>query len=67
MRLRRTRRAEQDLIEVWRRIAKDDPKAADRILDELEKMTKLLSTYREIGRKRSDIAPDLRYMPSGTT
>jgi len=62
----RTRQAEQDLIEIWRHIAKDDPKAADRVLDELERKTKLLSWYPEIGRKRSDIAPDLRYLPSGS-
>ena len=65
MRVIRTRLAEQDLIEVWRHIARDDLKAADRLLDELERRTKLLSWYPEIGRKRPDIALDLRYIPSG--
>ena len=65
MRVRRTRQAEQDLIQVWRHIARDDPKAADRVLDELERRSNLLSWYPEIGRKRPDIALDLRYVPSG--
>jgi toxin ParE1/3/4 len=61
----RTLRAEEDLIEVWTHIASDDPRAADRVLDELERKTMLLARYPEIGRERPDIAPGLRYLASG--
>jgi hypothetical protein len=36
-RLRRTARAEEDLIEIWTYIARDNPKAADRLLDQLDR------------------------------
>ena len=61
----RTLRAEEDLIEIWAHIAKDDPRAADRTLDELERRTMLLARYPEIGRERPDIAEGVRYLASG--
>ncbi len=66
MRVVRTSRAEEDLIEVWVHIARDDPRAADRILDELERRTMLLARHPEIGRERPDIAPGVRYMAAGS-
>lgn len=65
MRVIRTLRAEEDLIEVWMHIARDDPHAADRVLDALERRTMLLARHPEIGRERPDIAPGVRYLVSG--
>jgi toxin ParE1/3/4 len=62
----RTLQAEEDLIDVWVYIASNDPRAADRVLDELERRTMLLARYPEIGRERPDIAPGLRYLASGS-
>jgi hypothetical protein len=36
MRVLRTRRARQDLIDIWRHIGGDDPAAADRLLDRID-------------------------------
>jgi toxin ParE1/3/4 len=66
VRVVRTRQAEEDLIDVWMHVAKDDARAADRVLDELERRTMLLSRYPGLGRERPDIAPDVRYLASGT-
>jgi len=57
--------AEDDLIDIWVHIGADSPKAADRVLDELERKTVLLGRHPEIGRERSDIAEGLRYLVSG--
>ncbi len=66
MRVVRTLRAEEDLIEVWMHIAGDNPRAADRTLDELERKTMLLTRHPEIGRERPDIAPGVRYLAAGS-
>jgi toxin ParE1/3/4 len=65
LRVVRTLRAEDDLIEIWGHIAGDDWRAADRVLDELERRTILLEWHPEIGRERTDIAPGVRYVASG--
>ncbi len=46
-------------------IARDDPHAADRVLDALERRTMLLARHPEIGRERPDIAPGVHYLVSG--
>jgi toxin ParE1/3/4 len=66
LRVIRTLRAEEDLIEVWTHIARDDTRAADRTLDELERRTLLLVRHPEIGRERPDIAAGVRYLTSGS-
>jgi len=65
MRVIRTRRAEEDLIELWLQIAKGDPRAADRAIDALERRTMLLASHPKIGRERPDIAAGFRYLLSG--
>ena len=60
-----TARAEEDLIEIWLYIAAENPKAADSVLDNIETKFRLLSENPEIGPARPDIAPELRYFPSG--
>jgi toxin ParE1/3/4 len=64
-RIVRTARAEQDLIEIWRYMAREDPAAADRMLDRLDRKTQLVATRRYLGRPRADILPGLRQTSSG--
>lgn len=61
-----TKRAREDLIEIWLHIAEDDPKAADRVLDRLDDAIARLTDHPEIGRARDDIRPDLRYLVCGS-
>jgi toxin ParE1/3/4 len=65
MRIVRTARAEEDLIEIWTYIAKDNENAADRTLDALERKTRLLGLYPQIGRRRPDVGDDVRSAISG--
>lgn len=66
MRIVRTLRAEEDLLDIWADIARDNQGAADRVLELLERRTVLLARHPMIGRDRPDIAPGLRYLPSGS-
>lgn len=36
MRIVRSKRARQDLIDIWRHVAEDDPDAADKLLDSID-------------------------------
>jgi toxin ParE1/3/4 len=65
-RIRITPLAEQDLVEIWHFIARDDPPAADRLLDLLEEKYKLLADTPHMGPARPDIAKELRYHPVGS-
>jgi plasmid stabilization system protein ParE len=60
MRLVRTARAEEDLIDIWTYNALDDERAADRVLDELERKTTMLASTPNIRRERFDIAAGVR-------
>jgi toxin ParE1/3/4 len=61
----RSARAEIDLIEIWTGIGRDDPVAADRQLDRIDEACKMLATHPHAGKKRDDLAPDLRFYPVG--
>ena len=63
--VRRTAQADEDLMTLWVYIAQDTPKAADRLLDEIEDKFGLLSEQPRLGPARPDIAPELRYVPVG--
>lgn len=63
--VRRTAQADEDLMDLWVYIAQDNPKAADRLLDEIEDKFGLLSEQPRLGPARPDIAPELRYVPVG--
>lgn len=52
MQLRRSARAEQDLIEIWNFIAKDNEAAADRVFDLLLATSNLIARNPAIGRLR---------------
>ena len=61
--IRRTAQAEEDLIDLWLYIAQDNPRAADRLLDEIEEKFSLLADHPQLGPARPDIAEDCRYFP----
>ena len=63
--IQRTLLAEEDLIDIWVHIAQDNEKAADELLDEIEKRCTLLSEFPHMGQKRPDIAPELHHSPIG--
>ncbi len=59
-RLVRTAQAEQDLIEIWQYIARENEAAANRILDRLERKSRLVAARPYLGRPRDSIRPGLR-------
>jgi toxin ParE1/3/4 len=63
--LRRTRRAAEDLLAIWRYVAEHDPAAADRLVRALDAKAVLLSENPRLGPARPDIADGLRYFPVG--
>ena len=63
--LGRTRRADRDLIDIWRYIVEHDPGAADRMLRALDAKMVLLSENPRLGPARPDIAEGLRCFPVG--
>lgn len=65
LRLQRTARAEEDLIEIWTYIARDSPRAADRLLDRLERKSMMLAQAPRLGMARDDIAEGVRHFPVG--
>ena len=63
--VRRTSQAHLDLVETAFRIAGENPTAADRWLDLIDAKCQLLARMPELGRKRPDLAPELRSLPVG--
>ena len=64
-RLRRTAQVEADLIDIWLYIAHDNPAAADRLLDLLDKKSRALASNPQMGMAREDIAAGVRHFPVG--
>ncbi|HEY7300470.1 MAG TPA: type II toxin-antitoxin system RelE/ParE family toxin [Xanthobacteraceae bacterium] len=64
-RLRRTARAEEDLIAIWRYVAGANPSAADRLLDLLDERSRALARNPQMGMARDDVAPGVRHLPVG--
>ncbi len=61
----RSRQAEDDLLELWRYIARDNPRAADDVLSRIESAIDLLARHPLMGPARPDLRKDLRYFASG--
>lgn len=61
-RVLRTRRARQDLIDIWRHIGRDNPAAADRQLERIDAHCARLAEQPRMGPERADIRPGLRYL-----
>jgi toxin ParE1/3/4 len=60
-----SRRAEEELREIWRHIAADNPAAADRLLLRIDGKLQLLRDFPGIGTLRDDIRPGLRMLVEG--
>jgi toxin ParE1/3/4 len=60
MRLILSRRAKEDLLEIWEFIADHDKIAADRYIDHLRDRALELLHFPELGRARDEIHPGLR-------
>lgn len=62
----RTSQANLDLVEIALRIAKENPTAAERWLNSIDKKCQMLAQMPDLGRRRSDLAPELRGLPVGS-
>lgn len=63
--VRRSRQAAEDLISIWLEIAKDDPAAADRVLDAIERRWQQLAEFPYSGIAREDIGAGVRHLVAG--
>ena len=63
--VRRSSRADEDLISIWLEIAKEDPAAADRVLDAIESRWRQLAHFPYSGIARDDVAPGIRHLVAG--
>ena len=60
-----SRRAEEELREIWRYIAADRPDAADRLLLRIDDKIDVLKDFPKIGTLREDIRPGFRVLVEG--
>ena len=61
----RSSHAENDIMEIWGHIAKDDSLAADRQLDRIDAACEMLAENPQVGPRREDLARGLRFYPVG--
>lgn len=64
-RVRQSRLAAADLLELWIHIAREDVAAADRLLDRIDGVCAKLAVSPALGRSREELAPGLRSFPVG--
>jgi toxin ParE1/3/4 len=57
---RRSSRARADFLDIWLYIAERNADAADRVLDEIERVCGLIAHHPQMGRERPEIAPAIR-------
>ena len=65
MSYRLTRRARQDVLNIWRYISEDSPVAADRFFDLLIHHFRLLGDNPHAGRRRDELRAGYRSFPLG--
>jgi toxin ParE1/3/4 len=58
--VRYTRRAREDLLEIWEWIASENPTAADRVYDLIEARCHSLRDHPQLGRERPEIGEGAR-------
>jgi len=63
--IKRTAKAEEDLIDIWVYIAQAKVSAADSLLDRIEEKFFVLAEQPRLGPRCPDIAPELRCFPVG--
>ena len=57
--IKRTAKAEEDLISIWLYISQNNPAAADRLLDEIEEACSLLANHPQLGPARVGVRSSL--------
>jgi len=65
LRVLKSPEAENDLDEIWWYIAQDNPDNADKLLDEIEKISLQLAQFKNMGRNRDELHPGLQSFPIG--
>jgi toxin ParE1/3/4 len=65
-RFTRTAQAEEDLIEIWTYVAADNIGAADKLLDRIDDVCRLLVENPQMGPSRPDLAEGLRTFVVGS-
>lgn len=63
---RKRPQAEIDVASIWRYVAADSVKAADALIDRIDRTLDMLADQPLAGRARSDLAPTLRSFPVGS-
>jgi toxin ParE1/3/4 len=63
--IERSSQAQRDLVDIWLYIADDSPAAADKFLDQIDTICKLLSASPLLGRSREELGRNLRSFPVG--
>ena len=63
--VRHTLRSRADLKRIWRYIAKDSPRAADRLLEQIATKIEILKEFPEAGIRRDDIRLGARMLVQG--
>ncbi len=63
--IERSSQAQRDLLDIWLYVANDSPAAADKFLDQIETICKLLSASPVLGRSREELGHSLRSFPVG--
>jgi toxin ParE1/3/4 len=63
--VRRRPAAKRDLVEIWLYIAEDNEHAADRVLQRIDEVMRMLSAQPSSGRMRSELGLDIRSFPVG--
>lgn len=57
--------AENDLDDIWLYIAQDNPDNADKLLDEIEEISRKLARFAGMGQNRDDLHPGLQSFTVG--
>lgn len=57
--------AEQDLIDIYLHVARDNPGAADNLVRIINAKCQMLARHPMVGRARPELRPDLRSFPFG--
>ena len=63
--IERSSQTQRDLVDIWLYIANDSPAAADKFLDQIDAICKLLSASPLLGRSRDELGRSLRSFPVG--
>ena len=62
----RSRLSSEDYLEIWLYVARDNPDAADRLVEQFDHYLDLLASAPLIGRSEEDLSTGLRSFPVGS-